>query len=52
MVIDILEMGICLFGLHTSAIKSECIVTVKLFINTANKAFWGNDKKIVLSSIY
>ena len=52
MVIEILEMRIYLLGLQTSAIKSECIITIKLFISTANKLFWGNDKRIVLSSIY
>ena len=52
MVINILEMRIYLFGLHTSAIKSEWIITMKLFTSIANKLFWGNDKRIVLSSVY
>ena len=39
MVIDILEMRICIFGLHTSAIKSESIITLKLFSSIANKLF-------------
>ena len=37
MVIDILEMGTYLFGLHTPVIKSECIIFMKLFTNIANK---------------
>ena len=51
-VTGIMEMGIYLFGLHTSAIKGKCIITMKLFSSIANKLFSGSDKSMVLNSIY